>query len=279
MLFRSALLKLRTSLDPAKLAPLLVEPTQALLLSASAADHALGARLASEFHLVSLEPVLIRVLDSGTAVFKTRSDAQAKETTTATMVPRAMDALRALTTLRSERADLFMKLAENGEPPVREAALAALAASRSADAPARLLTLWPSLTSAERTTAAERLASSKPSAQALLASLRSGAVKRDEVGLPALERMHTLLPGDPQMEELWRAVAAKFRRVLRLSGGNDDYVDAKLTLAGPFTVEAWVKLAPGINNHDGILGAPGSADFNFFGSQFRVYGEIGRAHV
>ena len=125
------------------------------------------------------------------------------------------------------------------------------------------------MTSAERTTAAERLASSKPSAQALLASLRSGAVKRDEVGLPALERMHTLLPGDPQMEELWRAVAAKFRRVLRLSGGNDDYVDAKLTLAGPFTVEAWVKLAPGINNHDGILGAPGSADFNFFGSQFR----------
>jgi putative heme-binding domain-containing protein len=36
-----------------------------------------------------------------------------------------------------------------------------------------------------------------------------------------------------------------------------------------------VKLAPNISNHDGILGAPGSADFNFFGSQFRVYGGAG----
>jgi putative heme-binding domain-containing protein len=36
-------------------------------------------------------------------------------------------------------------------------------------------------------------------------------------------------------------------------------------------VETWVRLAPGIGNEDGILGAQGQLDMNFFGSQFRVW--------
>jgi hypothetical protein len=52
-------------------------------------------------------------------------------------------------------------------------------------------------------------------------------------------------------------------------------VSTKLTLAGPFTVEAWVRLDPDISNLDGILGAPGRSptalDMNFAGAQFRVW--------
>jgi putative heme-binding domain-containing protein len=36
-------------------------------------------------------------------------------------------------------------------------------------------------------------------------------------------------------------------------------------------VETWVKLEGDISNRDGILGAPGSADFNFAGGVFRVW--------
>ncbi len=261
-----ALLKLRTSLDPAKLAPLVVEPARALLASASQLDLALGTRLASEFQIASVEPDLAKVLERGWGWFPREGNEQK-----AILQPQSLAALRALATMRSDRADLFAKLAEQGEPTVREAALAALAASRSAEAPAKLLALWSSLNSAERNTTTERLAATKPGAQSLLVALRGGSVRRDEVGLSALERMHTLLTGDPQMEELWREIAGKFRRVLRLSGGKDDYLNTKLTLAGPFTVEAWVKLAPDISNHDGILGSPGQLDMNFHAGQFRVW--------
>jgi putative heme-binding domain-containing protein len=48
-------------------------------------------------------------------------------------------------------------------------------------------------------------------------------------------------------------------------------MDSDITLEGPFTVETWVKLDPGIDNNDGILGAPGVLDMNFFGGQFRVW--------
>jgi putative heme-binding domain-containing protein len=59
--------------------------------------------------------------------------------------------------------------------------------------------------------------------------------------------------------------------VLRLDGKNESYVDSNITLDGPFTVESWVRLEPGISNSDGILGVPGGADFNFAGGHFRVY--------
>lgn len=56
-----------------------------------------------------------------------------------------------------------------------------------------------------------------------------------------------------------------------MRGGPDDYADTNLTLEGPFTVETWVRLAPGIGNADGILGAPGQLDMNFYAGHFRVW--------
>jgi putative heme-binding domain-containing protein len=64
--------------------------------------------------------------------------------------------------------------------------------------------------------------------------------------------------------------------VLRLDGKDNAWVDSWINLDGPFTVETWVKLDPGIDNNDGILGAPGVLDMNFFAGQFRVW--VGGVH-
>ena len=62
------------------------------------------------------------------------------------------------------------------------------------------------------------------------------------------------------------------RPILRLDGKSGSYIDSRITLEGPFTVETWIRLDPGISNDDGILGRPGGADFNFFAGHFRIYG-------
>jgi len=65
--------------------------------------------------------------------------------------------------------------------------------------------------------------------------------------------------------------------VLRLNGKADSYVDSNITLEGPFTVETWIRLDPGIGNEDGILGRPGGADFNFLRRPFsRLRGTASR---
>ncbi len=55
--------------------------------------------------------------------------------------------------------------------------------------------------------------------------------------------------------------------------GNDDWINVpNLVLSGDFTIEAWVKLAPGIDNKDAIVGQEGTGpDINFFGGQARLY--------
>ncbi len=55
--------------------------------------------------------------------------------------------------------------------------------------------------------------------------------------------------------------------------GNDDWVNIPdMTLTGDFTIEAWVKLAPGIDAVDAIMGQEGpGADINFFGGKVHLY--------
>jgi putative heme-binding domain-containing protein len=66
-------------------------------------------------------------------------------------------------------------------------------------------------------------------------------------------------------------MSARFRPLLRLNGQDDAWLDSDITLDGAFTVETWVKLDPGIDNNDGILGAPGVLDMNFHDAKFRVW--------
>ncbi len=59
---------------------------------------------------------------------------------------------------------------------------------------------------------------------------------------------------------------------LALDGSNDWVNIPNLVLPGNFTVEAWVKLAPGIGAADALFGQEGMGpDINFYGGKARVY--------
>ncbi len=59
---------------------------------------------------------------------------------------------------------------------------------------------------------------------------------------------------------------------VKLDGVNDWINIPDLTLANDFTVESWVKLAPGIDNKDALFGQEGSgSDINFYASKVRIF--------
>jgi len=122
-----------------------------------------------------------------------------------------------------------------------------------------------------RRVAVERLASSASSARQLVFAVSSGAIARDELDGYTLDKLTTLLPDDDAVKQLVAELGSSLKPVLRLNGGDGDYVETDVALRGPFTVECWVKLDSGINNQDSILAGPGALDANFHDSRFRVW--------
>lgn len=239
----------------ATLAPVLVEALRALIAKdPSDANHALLAQLATGFKLSGLENELITAATKPGA----KPDAQ-------------LAALRALREAGSTRVDVLRQFAGSGDDAVRREAVTALAAAKSDAATPALLELWPSLTPALRKTAVDRLASSPASAKQLVAAVGSGAIARDELDGYTLDKLATVLPDDATVKALVTELGSSLRPVLRLNGDDGDWIDTEVTLDGPFTLECWVKLDPGIGNQDSILGAPGQFDANFFDSRFRVW--------
>jgi putative membrane-bound dehydrogenase-like protein len=241
--------------NEAALAPLLVDALRNLIAKdTSDANHALLAQLATGFKLSGLESELITAATKPGA----KPDAQ-------------LAALRALRESGSTRGDVLRQFAVSGNDAVRREAVAALAAAKSDAATPALLELWPSLTPALRKTAVDRLASSPASAKQLVAAVGNGAIARDELDGYTLDKLATVLPDDAKVKMLVAELGSSLRPVLRLNGDDGDWLDTELTLDGPFTVECWVKLDPGIGNQDSILGAPGQFDANFHDSSFRVW--------
>jgi len=115
----------------------------------------------------------------------------------------------------------------------------------------------------------DRLAGAQSSARRLLEAISAGQIAKEEIDEYTLEKLAAVLLDEPALAEIRRA--ARSHPVLRLEGRNDDFVDTPVDLTGAFTVETWIKLDPGINNNDGILAAPGQADFNFHDARFRVW--------
>ena len=260
-----SLLKVRTKLDATKMTPLLNDAAKQLFAQNTAASLELGTKLASSFQLAAVEPELIRVLEQGWGGYP---KLEAKEYL---LRPESLAALGALRELKSDRVDLFSKLAEKGGPSEQQAAVAALAASRDARGPQLLASLYPNLPAAPRRTALASLTGTKPGASALVKSVRSGAIPKDELDGATLDKLQAVLGDDKDLAALIADMASFFRPALRLNGVDNAWVESDITLAGAFTVETWVKLDPGIDNNDGILGAAGVLDMNFYGSQFRVW--------
>jgi putative heme-binding domain-containing protein len=252
--------RLRTRLNAAEVEPLLRSSTKLLLASASEDDLNDALKLASGFKVRAVEPEVSGLLSKPNLKVETQ-----------------VAALRALREFQSGPTEILFKLANDNAAPtsVRNEAVSTLAASHQADAAPKLFTLWPTLNEGQRKPLIDQLSGNKAGAETLLAALKTGTVIKDELPMAALEKMHTVLPSHPQMNELWQEMSARMKRVMRFGGDKADYVKTALDLSGPFTVETWLRLDPGIDNVDGILGsakrAENSLDMNFYGSQFRVW--------
>ena len=61
-------------------------------------------------------------------------------------------------------------------------------------------------------------------------------------------------------------------KAIELDGSNDWVNIPDLSMADDFTIESWVKLAPGIDNNDALFGQEGQGlDVNFYQAKARLY--------
>jgi putative membrane-bound dehydrogenase-like protein len=255
-----SLLKFRTRLDAAKITPLLNDAARQLLTQDKPGSRELGSRLASSFQLTALEPELVGLLKSA------RPSSGPAEITV------QLAALRALREIKSADVELLAAFARNSDnTSLQNEAVSALAASRNPGGPRQLASLYPMLPAAPRRAALASLAGTKAGAHAAVDAVRNGAIGKDELDAATLDKLHAVLGSDADLAALMQDMASFFRPALRLDGTDSAWAETDITLDGPFTVETWVKLDAGIDNNDGILGAPGILDMNFFGGQFRVW--------
>ncbi|RYD71017.1 MAG: c-type cytochrome [Verrucomicrobiaceae bacterium] len=105
----------------------------------------------------------------------------------------------------------------------------------------------------------------------MVQALHSNQLSTTDLDGGTLDKLQAVLGDDPVLTALMQRIVGLFRPVLLLDGSDRAYSDVDITLDGPFTVETWVRLEPGINNEDGILGSSGSLDMNFYDSKFRVW--------
>jgi len=182
-------------------------------------------------------------------------------------------ALIALRRIDTRQVARLLPLATDSHAPsiLRREALLALGESSDSQCAAKLSAALPELEYDLRREAIQALASHRTGVRALLAAVESETLDPEEFSPEVLQTMKSLVPQSRLLKSLWSDIAPATQRVVRLNGNNSDYLDLPLTLEGPFTVETWIRLAPGISNADGILGAPGVLDANFHAARFRVW--------
>jgi putative membrane-bound dehydrogenase-like protein len=250
-----ALLKVRTRLDPAKITPLLTDTARALW-SGDSSSRALGLRLITAFKLAGMEASLDRSLSGGEPVL---ADSE--------IVP----ALRAMRELGASQLEGVLAFVGSPRREVADEALAALASSRNETAPPLVFKLWTSLNATQRQSALNTLSGSRHGALAMVKAVRSGRIRQDELSPATLDKLHAVLGKDADLAALMQQMDSVLQPVVRFDGKPDTFVWTKYQLAGPFTVECWLKLDPSINNQDGILSCSNQLDLNFHDSQFRVW--------
>ncbi len=238
-----SLLRVRARLDLAKLTPLLTESAKELL-GGDAAARDLALRLGAAFRLSGLEDALLPAAEAGQVA-----------------------ALKALREMGSARVELFAALAK--KEALREEALFALAAAPGGRGAELFFGLAAGMNARERRLGVERLAGSPAGAKAVVKAFQDGALPVADLDGALLERLQVVLKEDAALKALVESNASLFRPVLLLEGKGASS-DVDLALAGPFTVETWVRLAPGITNADSLLGGPGM-NINFHDGRARLW--------
>ncbi len=242
----------RTKLETDKVGPLLVEATRALL-AGTPEDRKLAVTLIGGFQMPALERDLMGLV----------TKPQASE-------EQVLLALQALQEMRSSQIAYLPALVKNGSKEVSLQATATLVASRAPEAPAQALELYPALSLAHHRIILNSLSSTKVGAKALAAAVLSHQVSKNDIDGPTAEKMAHTLGDGAELKALMAELAQVFRPVLSLHGKNS-VAETNLDLQGPFTLEFWVRLAPGIGNNDGVLGAANQLDINFADARLRLY--------
>ena len=239
--------------DPA-LAQLVEKASLDAFPDASPENQQLILRLGQKFRLKGLEPVITKWL--------AQPKLKAKD---------SLIGLAALRELGSTNRALFEKYYRSTDAALRRESLIALAALPDPDVVTLVAKDWDKLPGDLRQLAIHGLTSQKEKTLALAKAAANGQFK----GLTAdsLGSIVVLLGADhPDVKQLLKNTPGLLQPVINFTGNDADSIDVPVTLTGPFTVECWVKLAPGIDNFDSLLGSPPRGpDINFFGKTFRLY--------
>ena len=179
--------------------------------------------------------------------------------------------LHALSEMRSQSRDLFEKLYQHSDPQIKRLAIIALASLDDVSIVNYFASAWDQLPGDHRQLVIAGLTSNRAKAEALAKASTVGQFKgltSDSLGniIAALGANH------PSVKSILKNTPGLLQPVIRLTGNPADKVDHKINLKGAFTVEAWVRLDPGIGPDDSILShGKGGADLNFAGGKFRFY--------
>ncbi|WP_395739362.1 PVC-type heme-binding CxxCH protein [Prosthecobacter sp.] len=285
-----------TKLEPAKIAPFLKDAARALLKATTFSKDAAiqtsartvirlrvrdqdafkdALQLISRFNLAEVEAELVAALKE-TADKNGLKDMRLPMDDATALLGSEPDsigfALAALAEMKSDASDLFLALTKAPYNQISVSAIVALASSKNPKAPGQYLQIYSSIEPAVRRPTLSILSSSKTGAKAIVGALLDKSLPQADLDGPTVERLATVLGADPALEKLQQQLGGVFREVLLLDGEETAWVDSKITLDGPYTVETWVRLAPGIGNQDDLLGVPGGCEMNFFQSKFRVFG-------
>ncbi|BCU78639.1 PVC-type heme-binding CxxCH protein [Luteolibacter sp. LG18] len=259
---RGPLLLGLTRLEPAMLtkpalATVVTKACRAILLEQpKPGDHSLVLQLARLLRLKDLEPEIATWLGPDKSV------------------PELLAILSALREMGSTRIEAFVGYLDHADEAVRRAAVGAIAGGDDPKAVALLAEKWSGLPGALRTIAIDGLTATKGKASAFAEAAAAG--KFGELDGSAFERLILVL-GDqePSVAKLLAKSGTQLARVIHLAGAGQ--IDRTVDLDGPFTVETWIRLAPGIDNKDGLLGAINGPGMNFHDSRLRVF--AGSDHI
>jgi putative heme-binding domain-containing protein len=247
------LLKVRTKFDATKLLPALNEAAKAIW--PDKANRALVLRLTSAFKLSRMEALLNEDLIAGNL-----------------SVQQTLESLRAIRELGASHLDGVVTLVRSPNREVANEAVLALASSRNLLAADYLLKkFWRELTAAQQKIALSTLATTRPGARAIVEAAQNGIVEKADLENGLIDVLYAVIPDDAALASLMEQMSLLLRPALRLNGKEDAWLDSNIHLHGPFTVETWIKLDPGISNSDGILGSPGALDINFHDARLRVW--------
>ncbi len=183
--------------------------------------------------------------------------------------------LRTLNEIGEPDGELCLMLLGNADAGVTREAMIGYARSNSAGVVDEIAKRWPKLSGAMRQFAVNGMVSNKTSALAFARAVSRGGFAGFDPS--AVERLAAVLGSESvEFRDVLSKVDGLLMRSIRFPGKPNAVIPADLALAGPFTIESWVKFEPGIDNRDGLIGTRGGGpDINFYDGRLRMWSGAG----